>query len=398
MKILMIAPQPFFQPRGTPFSVYHRLQALSKLSHHVDLVTYPFGKDIFIDHVETYRSWKPPFIKDVKIGPSFPKLILDTFLFLKVIELLATKSYDCIHTHEEGSFLGAFLNKFFKYPHVYDMHSSLPEQFRNFGLIHSPRIVRCLEVFERWVLKYSNIIIAICPYLIEKVARITPDKKTVLIENTSHLTDEDFSGKDREISELRRKLNLDHQRVILYTGTLEPYQGIDLLLESVKHVVKKFKDVKFLLVGGTETQMKVLSELADSLDVRESILFTGQRPVEEIPLYIKLSDILVSPRRNGTNTPLKIYTYLNSGKPIVATNLLTHTQVLNSDVAILTDPTPEDFARGILELIQNPTLGARLGQNALHLSKTKYSYEAFLSKTAEVYESISSAHYTSAES
>ncbi len=43
MRILMIAPEPFFEPRGTPFSEYHRIRALLDLGHTVDLVTYPFG-------------------------------------------------------------------------------------------------------------------------------------------------------------------------------------------------------------------------------------------------------------------------------------------------------------------------------------------------------------------
>ena len=44
MRILMIAPEPFFEPRGTPFSEYHRIRALLELGHTVDLVTYPFGQ------------------------------------------------------------------------------------------------------------------------------------------------------------------------------------------------------------------------------------------------------------------------------------------------------------------------------------------------------------------
>ncbi len=46
MNILMLAPEPFFQPRGTPISVYFRLKALSDLGHSVDLVTYPRGGDV----------------------------------------------------------------------------------------------------------------------------------------------------------------------------------------------------------------------------------------------------------------------------------------------------------------------------------------------------------------
>jgi hypothetical protein len=49
VKILMIAPEPFFEPRGTPFSEYHRIRALIDLGHTVDLVTYPFGRDVSFD-------------------------------------------------------------------------------------------------------------------------------------------------------------------------------------------------------------------------------------------------------------------------------------------------------------------------------------------------------------
>ena len=74
MKILMIAPEPFFQPRGTPFSEYHRLRALTKLGHAIDLLTYPIGEDVEIEHVKIYRSLQMPFVSNVKIGPSWAKI------------------------------------------------------------------------------------------------------------------------------------------------------------------------------------------------------------------------------------------------------------------------------------------------------------------------------------
>ncbi len=82
------------------------------------------------------------------------------------------------------------------------------------------------------------------------------------------------------------------------------------------------------------------------------MVFTGQQPAKEIPGFVQAADLLVSPRIRGTNTPLKIYSYLRSGKPIVATNLLTHTQVLTPEIAMLVDPKPEPFAAAMLELIE----------------------------------------------
>jgi glycosyltransferase involved in cell wall biosynthesis len=112
-------------------------------------------------------------------------------------------------------------------------------------------------------------------------------------------------------------------------------------------------------------------------------IFAGERPAEEIPDFLDAADVLVSPRSTGTNTPLKIYQYLRACKPIVATRLLTHTQVLNDDVAILTDATPEAFGRGILRALNEPALADRLARQAYLLAETRYSYEAYLTRTRQ---------------
>ena len=78
------------------------------------------------------------------------------------------------------------------------------------------------------------------------------------------------------------------------------------------------------------------------------MIFTGQQPAREIPAFVEACDILVSPRIRGTNTPLKIYSYLRSGRPIVATNLLTHTQVLTPASRFWSSRTPAPFAAAMI--------------------------------------------------
>ena len=82
MKILMIAPEPIFEPRGTPLSVVGRLKAFSDFGHDVDLLTYPFGKCVDLPNIKIHRTPNVPGIKRVKIGPSFAKLPLDFLLFI----------------------------------------------------------------------------------------------------------------------------------------------------------------------------------------------------------------------------------------------------------------------------------------------------------------------------
>ncbi|GAK61709.1 glycosyl transferase, group 1 family protein [Candidatus Vecturithrix granuli] len=384
MKILMIAPEPFFQPRGTPFSEYHRLKALSKLGHEVDFITYPIGENVDIARVTIYRSLKLPFVDNVKIGPSFVKILLDIPLFIQALWMVLTRHYDCIHTHEEAVIVGSLLRKFFGYAHVYDMHSSLPEQMSNFGISRSPMLFKLGESIERWVLKHSSKTIVICPYLGERVEKLNSNPRYLVIENVP-VTDGNRVVEPHEITTLQQKLDISNEVVILYTGTMEPYQGIDLLLESAKHVSKCYEKVRYVIVGGQPEQVEQKREFAKLLGVDKITHFLGQQPVEDMPLYMQLADILVSPRNDGKNTPLKIYSYLKSGKPIVATNILTHTQVLHDEVAVLTENNAEAFAEGTLKLINDREFGKRLAENALRLSEEKYSYEAYLEKTAQVY-------------
>jgi glycosyltransferase involved in cell wall biosynthesis len=169
----------------------------------------------------------------------------------------------------------------------------------------------------------------------------------------------------------------------LYTGTFEAYQGLDLLFAAARAVLESYPDARFILAGGRADQIAAARLQADRAGVTNAVTFAGQRPAEEIPLFLDAADVLVSPRSTGTNTPLKIYQYLRSGRPIVATRLLTHTQVLNDDVAILTAATPEGFAAGIVSALSDRDRARAVGDRARELADTKYSYEAYLTRTRE---------------
>ncbi|MCH8283078.1 MAG: HAD-IC family P-type ATPase, partial [Chloroflexi bacterium] len=88
MKILMLAPEPFFESRGTPISVLGRLRALSTLGHEVDLVTYHLGENVSIPGMTIHRIPRVPLVRSIKVGPSFIKPFLDVLLFAKAIRLL----------------------------------------------------------------------------------------------------------------------------------------------------------------------------------------------------------------------------------------------------------------------------------------------------------------------
>jgi len=387
MKILMLAPEPCFEPRGTPFSVFHRCTALGKMGYEVDLVTYHLGEEREIYNVKIHRIPKLPLVKHVKIGPSLVKIPLDFLVFVKAFVLLLNNKYDCIHAHEEAAVMGCFARKLFKIPFVYDMHSSIPQQLLNFNFTHNKYAVNIAQLIESWIIHQSDAVIAICPHLAQTVQSIEAGKYVRVIENTP-LTGEESSVTKDQIEQLRHHLSLQSAPIVIYTGTMEHYQGLDLLLESIPRVLDKNPEAIFVLVGGEDDQINTLKEHARLLSVDKHVIFTGKRPSDEMSLFMELADVLVSPRNTGTNTPLKIYSYLKSGKPIVATNLLTHTQVLDQTVAVLTDPDPQSFAEGIIQVLSDNQLAVTIGMNARNLADTAYSYSAFFAKTKELYDYI----------
>ena len=382
VRILMIAPEPFFEPRGTPFSEFHRIRALTALGHQVDLVTYPFGEDVAMPGLRVFRCLRPPWLRRVKIGPSLAKIPLDAALTLAVIRRALSGRYDVIHSHEEGGLIGVLLAPLMRVPHLYDMHSSLPQQLSNFAFSGSRLLRRAFLAVERLMIRRSRVVIVICPSLEETVRAIEPAARTVLIENAPGSAEDDASPE--QAAAVRKALGLAASTpMVLYTGTFEAYQGLDLLYAAMAHVRRTRPDARLVLAGGKPDQVLRARAQAKAAGIDDVAIFTGERPAEDIPAYLQASDLLVSPRSRGTNTPLKIYQYLRSGKPIVATRLLTHTQVLSDETAILTDVTPDAFGDGILSGLADRTQAEAIGRRARELATTKYSYAAYLDKTRQ---------------
>jgi glycosyltransferase involved in cell wall biosynthesis len=376
----MIAPEPFFEPRGTPFSEFHRIRALTDLGHQVDLVTYPFGRDVTVAGLRVFRSLRPPFVRSIGIGPSVAKIPLDVLLTFTALRRAFTSRYDAVHSHEEGGVIGVIVAALLRVPHLYDMHSSLPQQLTNFAFSGSRAIHRIFSAVERLMIRQSRVVIVICPSLEETVRSIDPQARAVLIENAPGSSDDPATPE--QAMALRRSLGLSAETpIVLYTGTFEAYQGLDLLFDAMAHVRASRPDARLLLAGGRPEQVARAREQVRSAGIEDVVLFTGERPSSEMPSFLLACDVLVSPRSRGTNTPLKIYQYLRSGKPIVATRLLTHTQVLTDQTAILTEASARNFGDGILAALTDRRRADAVGRQAREMAESKYSYEAYLERT-----------------
>jgi glycosyltransferase involved in cell wall biosynthesis len=182
---------------------------------------------------------------------------------------------------------------------------------------------------------------------------------------------------------------LSGKRLIVYAGTLESYQGIDVLIRGFKFVIEAEPNAFLLIVGGTPEQVHIYSDLANECGIQQACLFTGRVVPALAKFYADHAEVQISSRVSGTNTPLKIYEQLSRGIPIVATNIYSHTQVLSEEVAFLVEPEPRDMARGIVTALQSKAESQRRAINAQQLYETQYSRRVYKEKMKKLLELVS---------
>ncbi len=230
----------------------------------------------------------------------------------------------------------------------------------------------------------SQSVITICQELQDTVVAMGAGDKSLLIENV--MGGDVDEAPTRTPDALRTAWGVPPGApLVLYTGTFEAYQGVDLLIDVAAILARTHPVARVLVVGGEPPQVEAARARAREQGAADTMVFTGQQPAREIPSFVEASDILVSPRIRGTNTPLKIYSYLRSGRPIVATNLLTHTQVLTPAIAMLAPPEAEPFAAALARLVDDAALRDGLAGRARAVAEEKYSREAYVRRTAQAY-------------
>jgi glycosyltransferase involved in cell wall biosynthesis len=377
MKVLVVAPHPFFTPRGTPFSVYYRTLVMAEQGVPIDLLTYHPGNDVDIPGVRIVRIPRIRWLEPVPIGPSWKKLFLDVFMVLWTVGLLVRHRYRVVHAHEEAVFWCRFLKPLFRFRLIYDMHSSLPQQLENFKFTRSKLLVRIFKWLEDSCLKAADAVITICPDLRDyALAAGVPEERHLLIENSIfddvRLADGQGAVKAGAAPEMTVDFDPAHP-VILYAGTFEAYQGIEILIRAFALVRRQRKDARLVLAGGTEEQVERMRAVAASLWLEEACVFTGRVSKTEALRLTRNAQVLVSPRVHGTNTPLKIYEQLASGRPLVATRIWSHTQVLDDSVCFLVEPEAESMANGLLQALEEAEVAAGRARSAQALYRRAYA-------------------------
>ena len=371
-RILFLAPQPFFQWRGSPIRVGFDVQALAEMGLDVDLLTLPIGEDRTIPGVRILRVSNPLHALNIPIGPSVHKALFDLLILFKALPMALRRRYAVIHAVEETGLIGWLVARLTGAKIVFEKHSD-PASHKS-GLLKNA-VLACYQQIERLAIRAADAVIATGQGLVEQARRIAPGKPIhYIFDIPSSLVEATPAATQSARARLQRAAD---EVLILYVGSFAVYQGLDMLFDAMPEVTRRCPRARFLVIGGTEAEITARRDWLRARGIEDRVRFLGRIPPDELPDYLAAADILLSPRLAGINTPLKLLDYLKVGRAIVATDNTANRQILDESCAVLTAATPAAFADGIAQLVEQPERRAQLGGNGRRLIDEKYNYGEF---------------------
>lgn len=375
MKILGIAPTPFFADRGCHMRILGEIQALQRRGHEVLLVTYHLGRDI--DGVPSQRNKDVKWYQKMEAGPALGKFYLDWLLWRQTIKAIKQFKPDIIHGHlHEGAFIGLMARRLAgsRAPVVFDVQGSLTKELDSYGWLNKAPIVRpafrALEkLISRWSEQSVGSNLAVSEFLQDEMG-LSHDRVTTIIDGV-HMGFFDGTGRD----DLKDVLGIAEDRpVVTYTGALLSSKGVDNFFEAIPHVLKEQPDAFFLVVGYPVEQSQALVE---RLGVAESVLFVGRVDYFELPDYLKIADVAVDPKVDAAGEASgKIINYMGAGLPVACFDHYNNRSFLGDNGAFAPQPTPQGLAQAILELLRDPEARAAKGAAARQRVEREFSWEA----------------------
>ena len=386
-RILLVTPQPFYEDRGTPIAVRYVAQALSELGAYVDILAFPVGRSVRIPRVNIIRCANPLRLKRVPIGFSWRKIALDASLWQAFRQLVNSGKYHIVHAVEDAAYMAAAICPPAGQPFIYDMASAIPVELKRNALFASRLIQRLLSAAEKRVISTASRVVCssgLAGYVSDQVpeARVREWQYPAYAERVDGY----------RALELRRELGIrTNQRVILYSGNFAAYQGIELLLQAFQRARKTRPELALVCVGATDKEFAERSE-ASAADGQVFVL--PRQPRRQIPVYMELADFLVLPRVAADNVPLKLFDYMASGTPIIATRGPAHEPLLDESRAFMSEPTVEALSATLVDACASRQRSETLARAARSYATENFGWDQFVEFVRNTYNDALNAKRT----
>ena len=372
---------------GVSTSILMLEHALTKLGHEVFIITVSDNKKDYVlennGHILRLPSVNLANCYDYKMTSVYP---------IKAVNMIKKMNLDVIHSNVEFT-VGIFarvVSEQLSIPLVHTYHTNW-EDYTHY-ITKNKKILDdiCKKLLKYLVVFFEDKTVTELIVPSNKIYNLFKDKykftKNIHIIQTgietSKFYKENFNQKD--INSLKKKLGIKKKDFVVMTvSRLAKEKSVDRIINNHKELVKKYSNMKLLIVGDGPDIDKLKDE-AKSLGVSDSVIFTGKVPLSDIPIYYQLGNVFVTASKSETQG-LTVVEAISSSLPIVAVkdDSFVNSVIEDFNGFVFTDD--EKYINSISKLYEDKELYNRLSNQSRLLSED-FSSEYFALKVLKVYE------------
>ena len=376
-RVAMVAASPFPYPQGSQVLISQLAGAMQRRGHSVRVVTYHTGIGQAPEHLEIHRIPAMPGMDRVQAGPSWRKPVLDLVLLRELSRVVRGWRPDVVHTHNfEGLLAALLVRRLMGVPVVHHIHNAMGLELHTY---FPSRFGRWLGgSVGRWIDGTLTKSADQCIVLNEDALSYFERRGVARLRFVPPGVDYEPGQADRA------RQRLGNGPLIAYSGNLDPYQDLDLLLGAFRLVVDARPDARLVL--STNAAPGEWQARAGALGLGEQVVFDRAEDFGPVRDLLAAADVAVCPRQTCLGFPIKLLNYMAAGRAVVVAEGsacgLRHLE----DAWVVENGTSEGMAAAILALLEDPSLAQRLGAQARRRAERDHAWARIAVDVEEVYE------------
>lgn len=393
MRLLYVCNDFGIKPDGTKGASVHLraiTAALARQGHEILLLSphpgpgpthpakrlLPPGCPAVDEHVASLRRWmKSHALLDSGLTSDLRPLSYNAWAAEQAIGALAGHKPDAI-IERLGlhSTLGLDLAQMLGIPLILEVNALLSEEAESFRTLALKDLARSIELM---VLKQADHVAVVSEALRQRLISmgIAPDRIEVVVNGS----DVEAFALSSSSSVLDDPVFEDNAFVVGFVGSLKAWHGVDLLLQAFAIVHKQLPDARLMIVGSGPEE-STLRSMAAHLGLDDAVAFCGAVDHGMVPAHIHQMDVAVAPYRHRDDfyfSPIKLFEYMAAGCCTIAANIGQIPEVIDHGRTglLFSAGDQDELVARILEAYRSPDDRLRIGQNATHLIRTRYTWD-----------------------
>lgn len=320
-------------------------------------------------------------------------------------EFLVDERIEVVHVHDFTylpTVLGVMDRAGLRLPVVADLHENMPAALRSYRSDKPPleRLAAAVKYgYSRWAsaerrcLRRCDRVIIVVPEAGERLKGYgIPEDRITIVSNTESKTTFSFAEESADPSIVDR---YQGKFLLSYIGGLGAHRGISTVLRAMRAIGEAIPESFLVIAGAKDGERKALNELAERLGISDRLEVVGWQPFRSVNSYVLASDICLVPHADfehtQTTVPHKLFQYMICRRPVLVSDVRPLRRLIGDAGCgfVFKAGDPEDFARQVLYIHDNPAIARERAARAQELALTDYSWEKDAERLRGLYRDLS---------